>query len=155
MNTIVSRQNISKLENLNDLVSLCKRRGFIFQGSEIYGGLGGTWDFGPLGVELKNQVRQSWWQSMTFREDIEGVDASILMNPKVWQASGHVDSFHDPLVDCKKCKFRFRADQINVEDPCPNCKEKDSFTDIRQFNLMFKNESWSNGWKRRGSISSS
>jgi len=92
------------------LVSLCKRRGFIFQSSEIYGGINSCWDYGPLGVELKNNIKRLWWQAMVNREDIEGLDASILMHPKVWEASGHVAGFTDPLVDCKKCKHRFRPD---------------------------------------------
>jgi len=129
---------IKKLENMQDLVSLCKRRGFIFQSSEIYGGLGSCWDYGPLGVELKHNVKDSWWKEMTYREDIEGVDASILMHPTVWKASGHVDGFSDPLVDCKECNARFRADKVDLNAPCPNCKAKDSFTEPRDFNLMFE-----------------
>lgn len=129
---------IKKLENMSELVSLCKRRGFIFQSSEIYGGIGSCWDYGPLGVELKNNVKSSWWKAMTYREDIEGVDASILMHPQVWKASGHVDGFSDPLVDCKECKARFRADKIELSAPCPSCKAKDSFTEPRDFNLMFE-----------------
>lgn len=123
---------------MQDLVSLCKRRGFIFQSSEIYGGLGSCWDYGPLGVELKNNVKESWWKAMTYREDVEGVDASILMHPLVWKASGHVDGFSDPLVDCKECKSRFRADKIDLNAPCPDCGAKDSFTEPRDFNLMFE-----------------
>jgi len=92
---------------------------------------------GPLGVELKNNIKNAWWRSMTFRDDVDGVDAAILMHPLVWKASGHVDNFTDPLVDCKSCKGRFRADQIDLKAPCPTCKAKDSFTDIRNFNLMF------------------
>ncbi len=125
------------LQSMSDLVSLCKSRGFIFQSSEIYGGLGSCWDMGPLGVELKNNIKNAWWRSMTFRDDVDGVDAAILMHPLVWKASGHVDNFTDPLVDCKSCKGRFRADQIDLKAPCPTCKAKDSFTDIRNFNLMF------------------
>ncbi|HAZ11905.1 MAG: glycine--tRNA ligase [Bdellovibrionales bacterium GWA2_49_15] len=125
---------------MNDLVSLCKQRGFIFQSSEIYGGFGGCWDFGPLGVELKLNVKNSWWKSMTFREDVVGVDASILMHPTVWKASGHVDGFSDPLVDCKSCKERFRTDQINLTAPCPKCGAKGQFTESRDFNLMFKTQ---------------
>lgn len=125
------------LQSMSDLVSLCKSRGFIFQSSEIYGGLGSCWDMGPLGVELKNNIKNAWWRSMTFRDDVDGVDAAILMHPLVWKASGHVDNFTDPLVDCKACKGRFRADQIDLSAPCPTCKEKNSFTDIRNFNLMF------------------
>ena len=126
------------LENMADLVSLAKRRGFVFQSSEIYGGLGSCWDYGPLGVELKNNVKNSWWKSMTYREDVEGLDASILMAPQVWKASGHIDNFSDPLVDCKECKARFRADKIDLAQPCPNCGAKDSFTEPREFNLMFE-----------------
>ncbi|MBC77264.1 MAG: glycine--tRNA ligase [Halobacteriovoraceae bacterium] len=121
-----------------DLVSLCKRRGFIFQSSEIYGGLGSCWDYGPLGIELKNNVKNTWWKAMTFRSDVEGLDASILMSPLVWKASGHIDNFTDPLVDCKECKARFRADKIELDAPCPNCKAEDSFTEPREFNLMFE-----------------
>jgi len=127
-----------KLENMQDLVSLCKRRGFIFQSSEIYGGLGSCWDYGPLGIELKNNVKSSWWKAMTYREDVEGVDASILMHPQVWKASGHVDGFSDPMVDCKECKSRFRADKIDLNADCENCGAKDSFTEPREFNLMFE-----------------
>ena len=126
------------LEKMNDLVSLCKRRGFIFQSSEIYGGLGSCWDYGPLGVELKGNVRDSWWKAMTYRTDIEGIDAAILMHPKVWRASGHVDNFTDPLVDCKACKARLRADQVDMNAPCPMCKASGSFTPPRDFNLMFQ-----------------
>ena len=126
------------LENMNDLVSLCKRRGFIFQSSEIYGGLGSCWDYGPLGVELKNNVKQSWWKAMTFREDVEGLDAAILMHPTTWKASGHIDNFTDPLVDCKACKARFRADKIDINGPCESCGEVGTFTEPRLFNLMFE-----------------
>jgi glycyl-tRNA synthetase len=97
---------------MDKLVSLCKRRGFIFQSSEIYGGLNGCWDYGPLGVELLNNIKQAWWQAMTYREDIEGIDASILMHPKVWEASGHVEQFTDPMVDCRSCKTRYRVDAL-------------------------------------------
>ena len=123
--------------NLMDkIVSLCKRRGYIFQSSEIYGGINSCWDYGPLGVELKNNIKRFWWESMTrLRDDIEGLDASILMHPKVWEASGHIKSFSDPLVDCKKCKRRFRANEIN-SGVCPECGGE--LTDVRQFNLMFK-----------------
>ena len=121
---------------MDELVSLCKRRGFIFQSSEIYGGLQGMYDFGPLGVELKNNLKNTWWKSMVYeRDDVEGLDASILTNQLVLNYSGHEDTFTDPLVDCKSCKSRWRADQI--EDTCPNCGSKD-LTDPRPFNLMFK-----------------
>lgn len=100
---------------MEKIVSLAKRRGFVFQSSEIYGGLNGCWDYGPLGVELLNNLKQAWWRSMTFRDDIEGVDASILMHPKVWEASGHVANFTDPMVDCKQCKSRYRVDVLMDE----------------------------------------
>ena len=104
---------------MDKLVSLCKRRGFVFQSSEIYGGLGSVWDYGPLGVELKKNVKDRWWRAMVHaRDDIEGLDAAILMHPKVWEASGHVAGFTDPLVDCKTCKARFRADKIQ-DAQCP------------------------------------
>jgi len=128
------------LERMSDLVSLCKRRGFIFQSSEVYGGLGSCWDYGPLGIELKNNIKSSWWKAMTYRDDIDGLDASILMHPKVWEASGHVDNFSDPLIDCKECKARFREDKIDVTKGCPNCGAKNSFTDPREFNLMFSTQ---------------
>jgi len=95
---------------LEKIVSLSKRKGFVFQSSEIYGGLNGCWDYGPLGVELLKNVKEEWWKFMTYREDVEGLDASILMHPKVWEASGHVENFTDPMVDCKQCKARFRVD---------------------------------------------
>ncbi len=128
-----------QIESVMDkLVSLCKRRGFIFQSSEIYGGLNSCWDYGPLGVELKRNIKDFWWDWMTRRrDDIEGLDASILMSPRVWEASGHVSGFTDPLVDCKNCKQRFRADQIPNVKVCPACG-KETLTEARQFNLMFK-----------------
>jgi len=123
-------------KSMDELVSLCKRRGFIFQSSEIYGGLQGMYDFGPLGVELKNNLKSAWWKSMVYeRDDVEGLDASILTNQLVLNYSGHEDTFTDPLVDCRSCKSRWRADQI--EDSCPNCGSQD-LTDPRPFNLMFK-----------------
>ncbi len=128
---------IKKLESMAELVSLCKRRGFIFQSSEIYGGLGSCWDYGPLGSELKNNIKRSWWKAMTYRRDIEGLDASILMHPKTWKASGHIDNFSDPLVDCRECNARFREDKIDLNAACPTCKAEGSFTEPRQFNLMF------------------
>ncbi len=126
-----------KLESMSELVSLCKRRGFIFQSSEIYGGLGSCWDYGPLGSELKNNIKSSWWKAMTYRQDVEGLDAAILMHPQTWKASGHIDNFSDPLVDCKECNARFREDKIDLKEGCPNCKAENSFTEPRQFNLMF------------------
>lgn len=122
---------------MEKIVSLCKRRGFIYPGSEIYGGLSGTWDFGPLGVALKNNIKNIWWRMFVDgREDMYGVDAAILMNPKVWEASGHVSGFADPLVECKKCKRRFRADQLEDAKKCPECAG--TFGEVRQFNMMFK-----------------
>ncbi len=126
------------------LVSLCKRRGFIFQSSEIYGGINGFWDYGPLGTELKRNVKEIWWKSMTrLRDDIAGLDATIIMHPQVWRASGHVETFSDPMIDCKTCKGRFRADQID-EIPCPQkpskmvCACEGEKTEPRAFNLMFE-----------------
>jgi len=126
------------LKSIENIVSLCKRRGFIFQSSEIYGGLGSTWDYGPYGVEMKQKIKDFWWHDIvTSRENVVGMDASILMHPKTWEASGHVSNFHDPLVDCKNCKARYRADHINLKKPCERCGKKD-WTEPRQFNLMFK-----------------
>ena len=122
---------------MEELVSLCKRRGFFFQSNDIYGGVKGLYDYGPMGVELKNNLKQSWWKSMIYeRDDIEGLDATILTGPDVLRYSGHEDTFSDPLVDCKSCKSRWKADQL-VNQSCPNCKSKD-LTDPRPFNLMFK-----------------
>jgi len=125
---------------MDKLVSLSKRRGYIFQSSEIYGGTGSVWDYGPLGVELKRNIKERWWASMVHRrDDIEGLDAAILMNPRVWEASGHVDGFTDPLIECTNCHRRFRADLPEVaEGQCPSCGKKDAFTEPRMFNLMFK-----------------
>lgn len=126
---------------MEKITSLAKRRGFVFQSSEIYGGQSGAWDYGPLGIELKNRIQQLWWKEMIqLHDDIVGLDAAIIMYPKVWEASGHVENFTDPLVDCKKCKTRFRADQIDQEKlakkECPDCGGE--LTDTRKFNLMFK-----------------
>ena len=131
---------------MEKLVSLAKRRGFVFQSSEIYGGLGSVWDYGPLGVELKKNIKERWWRAMVHeREDIEGLDAAILMHPKVWEASGHVAGFTDPLVDCKQSKNRFRADDPRIKGTpgtpdaqCPVCGMKGTLTAPRLFNLMFK-----------------
>lgn len=123
--------------SLEKVVSLCKRRGFIFPNSSVYGGLGSTWDYGPLGVELKNNVKRLWWQAVVYeREDMEGLDSAILMNRLVWKYSGHEATFSDPLVDCRSCKARSRADHLQNES-CPKCGSKD-LTQPRQFNLMFK-----------------
>ncbi len=138
--TPASPREIQDLRDMADLVSLCKRRGFAFPSSEIYGGINACWDYGPLGVELKRNMKERWWHAMTDREDIEGLDAAILMHPKVWEASGHVATFSDPLVDCKKCKNRFRADQVDAAllaaKKCPECGGE--LTEPRNFNLMFK-----------------
>lgn len=124
---------------LEDIVSLCKRRGFIFPGSDVYGGLAGTWDYGPLGVALKKNIMNLWWKMFVEnRDDMYGVDAAILMNQKVWQASGHVDTFTDPLVECANCKGRFRADKLDKSDTCPTCGQKNTFGEARAFNMMFK-----------------
>jgi len=124
-------------ELMEKIVSLCKRRGYIFQSSEIYGGLNSCWDYGPLGSELKRNVKEAWWTSVVrCREDVVGIDASILMHPRVWEASGHVAGFTDPLVDCKSCKKRFRADDLDDLKHCPECGGE--LTEARQFNLMFK-----------------
>ena len=122
---------------MEELVSLCKRRGFIFQSSEIYGGLQGLYDYGPLGVELKNNLKQSWWASMVYdRDDVEGLDASILTHPEVLKYSGHEDTFSDPMIDCRSCKSRWREDTLEGSK-CPSCKSSD-LTEPRPFNLMFK-----------------
>ena len=146
-------------KSMDKIVALCKNRGFVFPGSDIYGGLANTWDYGPLGVELKNNVKRAWWKKFVQECPLNvGLDSAILMNPKTWVASGHVGNFSDPLMDCKSCKTRHRADKL-IEDTgvnpagwdfakmkayideqginCPKCGEH-NFTDIRTFNLMFK-----------------
>src|SRR5690349_13867677 len=126
--------------SLEDIVSLCKRRGFIYQGSEIYGGLAGTWDYGPLGVLLKQNIQNVWWEHFVLsRDDMYPLDAAIMMNAKVWQASGHVDDFNDPLVECSNCHSRFRDDHIDG-DKCPNCGKLHTFGKPRQFNMMFQTQ---------------
>ncbi len=152
---------LKNLADMQTLVSLCKRRGFIFPSSEIYGGINSCWDYGPLGVEIKLAVKDAWWKTMTHRrDDVEGIDASILMHPRVWEASGHVENFNDPLVDCKKCKARHRADHLKpvkeleqklgflpkLEEMasvleganCPTCGSVGTLTPPRLFNMMFK-----------------
>lgn len=139
------------MNNLDDIVSLCKRRGFIFPGSDIYGGMAGTWDFGPLGVMLKNNITNTWWNYwVDQRDNMFGIDAAILMNPRTWVASGHTSTFADPLVECKECHARFRADKLvdgfsesitteefkSINPVCPNCG-KTNWSDIRKFNMMF------------------
>ena len=136
-------------KTIEKIVSLCKQRGFVYQSSEIYGGFGAVYDYGPLGVELKNNIASYWWREMTqIHENIVGLDSGILMHPKIWEASGHVREFHDPLVDCKQCKSRYRADELsdNTENEkwdkikCPKCGTTGMMTSPRQFNLMFKTQ---------------
>ncbi len=130
---------MAKTDLMERVVNLSKRRGLVFPSSEIYGGFRSTWDYGPLGVLLKRNVKDAWWRSMVQeRDDIVGLDAAILMAPRVWEASGHIATFTDPLVDCKSCKERFRADQLPESGACPKCGNKDTFTEARNFNLMFK-----------------
>ena len=130
---------MAKSDLMDRVVNLAKRRGLVFPSSEIYGGFRSTWDYGPLGVLLKRNVKDVWWQSMVQeRDDVVGLDAAILMAPRVWEASGHLTTFTDPLVDCRNCKERFREDQLPASGACPNCGSKDSFTEARNFNLMFK-----------------
>jgi glycyl-tRNA synthetase len=127
------------MNDMDKLVSLAKRRGFVFPGSDIYGGLANSWDYGPLGTELKRNIMDAWWKRfVTRRDDMVGIDAAIIMNPKVWEASGHLAAFTDPLVECRKCHTRFRADQIDVAKACAHCGAKDGFTEPKNFNLMFK-----------------
>jgi glycyl-tRNA synthetase len=156
----MSQDTTQRVATMDKVVALAKRRGFVFPGSDIYGGLANTWDYGPLGVELKNNIKQLWWRTFVHRRrDMVGLDAGILMHPRVWEASGHVANFNDPLVDCKTCKARFRADHLVEERlgradaealtpdelsaliheanlPCPNCGNR-TLTDARQFNMMF------------------
>jgi len=129
------------LERMDDLVSLCARRGIVFASSEIYGGINGFWDYGPLGVEFKNNLKAAWWQAVVReRDDVEGIDSSIICHPRTWEASGHVEHFSDPMVDCRACKKRFRADQLADAGPCPareGTSEHD-LTEPRRFNLMLQ-----------------
>ena len=126
------------IANMDKIVSLSKRRGFVFQSSEVYGGLGSTWDYGPLGVELKRNVKEAWWRAVVAeRDDVVGLDAAILMHPRVWEASGHVENFSDPLVECRRCHRRFRQDQVDI-DNCPEPPCGGDFTAARKFNLMFR-----------------
>ena len=136
-------------KTIEKIVSICKQRGFVYQSSEIYGGFGAVYDYGPLGVELKNNIASYWWREMTqIHENIVGLDSGILMHPKIWEASGHVGEFHDPLVDCKQCKSRYRADELSddIENEkwdkikCPKCGTTGMMTSPRQFNLMFKTQ---------------
>jgi glycyl-tRNA synthetase len=124
---------------MSKLVSLCKRRGYVFPASEIYGGIGSSWDYGPAGTELKRNVKNAWWRAMVYdRDDIVGIDSAIIQHPKVWEASGHVENFTDPLVDCRKCKKRFRADHLTDLKVCPERNCGGELTEARRFNLMFK-----------------
>jgi glycyl-tRNA synthetase len=130
-----------RLERTDELVALCARRGFVFPSSEIYGGINGFWDYGPLGVELKNNVKTLWWQRVVReRDDVEGIDSAIVAHPRTWEASGHVEHFSDPMVDCRACKRRFRADQLDEAGPCPSREgsSEHDFTGVRHFNLMLK-----------------
>jgi glycyl-tRNA synthetase len=135
--------------DMETIVSLAKRRGFVYQAAEIYGGFANAWDYGPLGVEMRRNIRNAWWQAtVRERDDVVGVEATIITNPKVWEASGHLETFTDPMVDCRNCKARFRADHLPGWDDasghlapdttCPNCGKAGTLTDARQFNLMFK-----------------
>jgi glycyl-tRNA synthetase len=130
-----------RLERMDDLVALCARRGFVFPSSEIYGGINGFWDYGPLGVELKNNLKRAWWQRVVReRADVVGIDSSIIAHPRTWEASGHVEFFSDPMVDCRACKKRFRADQLDDAGPC-SAREgtaEHDLTDARNFNLMLR-----------------
>src|SRR3954469_9797962 len=142
---------MAKSDLMDRVVNLAKRRGLVFPSSEIYGGFRSTWDYGPLGVLLKRNVKDAWGRAMAQgqedaggramfqeRDDVVGLDSAILMAPKVWEPSGHLATFTDPLVDCRNCKERFREDQLPESGACPNCGAKDSFTPARNFNLMFK-----------------
>ena len=130
---------MSTKPTLEDIVSLAKRRGFIYPGSEIYGGLAGTFDYGPFGVSLKENIKRLWWSMfVTDRDDMYGIDAAILMNPKAWEASGHVSGFNDPMVECSNCKGRFREDHLEDKNVCPSCGKKGTLGEARAFNMMFK-----------------
>jgi len=132
---------MSKKPSMEEIVSLAKRRGFIYPGSDIYGGLSGTYDFGPLGVALKQNVKNLWWRMfVSDREDMYGIDAAILMNPKAWEASGHVAGFSDPMVECTNCKARLRADHVEDKNVCPSCGKKGTLGEARQFNMMFSTQ---------------
>src|SRR5262245_16359985 len=137
----MNEQSRAKIDSLDPIVSLAKRRGFIYPSSEIYGGLISCYDYGPMGAEVKRNVKDAWWRSMVrLRDDIVGLDASISMHPRVWEASGHISGFHDPLVECEKCKLRVRADHLDSTVPrCPASKDgQHVFGQPRMFNLMFK-----------------
>src|SRR2546421_339932 len=150
----MAEPGVSKRADMDTIVSLCKRRGFVFPSAEIYGGFANTYDYGPLGVELRRQIRAVWWKAtVQERDDIVGIEAAIITNPRVYLASGHLEHFSDPLVDCRNCKSRFRADDLTgasvegagaamkvilpADITCPSCGSRASFTEARQFNLMF------------------
>src|SRR5579859_232287 len=121
---------------MDKVVALAKRRGFVFGSSEIYGGLSGFWDYGPLGVELKQNIKRLWWRTMVhLRDDVVGIDSALIVPPAVWQASGHLENFNDPLVECQNCRRRFRADDLEGSRECPHCGGK--LSEPRQFNTMF------------------
>ena len=125
--------------SLETIATLAQKRGFVYQSSEIYGGLRSAWDYGPLGVELLRNVREAWWRSMvSTRDDIVGLDSSVILAPQVWVASGHLASFTDPLVECTACNNRFRLDKLEDRELCPNCGKRGTFTSPKQFNLMLK-----------------
>jgi len=128
-----------KRVTMDEIAALAKRRGFIFPSSEIYGGIGGFYDYGPLGAILKRNVKDAWWrENVELRDDVVAFDSSIVMNPQTWKASGHVDAFNDMMIDCTVCKHRFRVDHLKDASKCPDCGSKDSFTPPRAFNLMLK-----------------
>ena len=125
--------------DFDTIVNLAKKRGFVFQSSEIYGGIRSAYDYGPLGVELLRNVKEQWWHAMVrMRDDVVGIDSAIIQSPSVWEASGHLASFTDPLVECTNCNNRFREDKLDTLDQCPSCGKRDSFTEAKNFNLMFK-----------------
>ena len=135
----MSAEAVEPEDKMEAVLNLSKRRGFVFASAEIYGGFRSTYDYGPIGVLLLRNVKDAWWRSMVqLRHDVVGLDAAILSSPEVWKASGHLANFTDPLVDCRNCKERFRLDKLDDPDVCPNCGERNSFTEARQFNLMFK-----------------
>jgi len=135
----MDRESAGAQASMEEIAALAKRRGFIFQSSEIYGGIGGFYDYGPLGAILKSNVKKAWWRDMVeLRDDVVPFDSSIIMHPTTWEASGHLEAFNDRMVDCKVCKHRFRADQLKSREQCPDCGSKNSFTEERNFNLMLR-----------------
>jgi glycyl-tRNA synthetase len=125
--------------DMDTIVSLCRRRGFVFPAAEIYGGFANAFDYGPLGVEMRRNIRDAWWRAVVQgRDDVVGIEATVITNPRVWEASGHLSTFNDPMVDCKNCNSRFRADHIDLTAPCPDCSIKGQFTEPRMFNMMLR-----------------